>query len=1050
MLEINNVTRRYAPKKGVPVTALDNLSVKFPEKGMVFLLGKSGSGKSTLLNVMGGLDKCDEGEIIIKGKSSKNFTQGDFDSYRNTYLGFIFQEYNILNEFSVGANIGLALQLQGKKVTEKTINEILEEVDLAGYGQRQPNELSGGQKQRVAIARALVKNPEIILADEPTGALDSNTGLQVFDTLKKLSTEKLVIVVTHDREFAELYGDRVIELKDGKIISDIEKFKATGEKRNDSVNVIDNKIIQIKKGYKLTKDDLDFINSHIENNDTIISIDDKANDDLKKFARIDTNGNREAFKETDESAIIIPEEKNFKLIKSRLPFKHSFKIGASSLKNKPIRLAFTIFLSLVAFAMFGLTDTMGSYNKYKTAQTSFQNSDIDAFSLSKTKKVYNEQYDYTSSYALNSNASDIENLKAKTGVDFKPVYTPYNDSNSRLNFQSSFLEPLNNAGIYTSSLGGFYEYSQSELSELGYTMKGRMPSTFTEIAISEYTFSHFKKFGFKMAGVEKKAEDITSEESFLALNPKIVLNSVEYTITAIIDTKFNYDHFEGLSDPNGNQIMNYILYGELQDTVNYGYHGLVFVKEGFIQNELAENNVAMIGSLLTNANLYFVYSESTQYFGDGISVHTKSIYANRLHKFSQLTELNATSWLDGGRKTVAKNEFMVDFYTYLQTVENELSLKLQDNETFYQEYKDLAPDWLYEYQYGFANDQSNYAINYCLFNYDPDFDQFLTDAGHDLSSGFYDNNAKAELLNNYISQNPDSKEYTKKSYNELLAEYNAKLEDLGENSTQEDYRKSIITKAIKNGEIMKNKDLLPSSYVLHADNYMLGFSQHDIEAKLVGVYWFDHGDDEINYSNVLVDDELYSNMDSSTIGNFSFLVAQMPTGHKLTEIIKFSYDGLENTIQYDMRNGVMSTLNMVNEFIEMLAQIFLYVGIGFAVFAALMLTNFIATSIAYKRREIGILRAVGARSSDVFGIFFNESLLIALINFVLATVASAAVVIFLNNFLRTEYNILITILNFGIRQVALMLGISVLVAFVASFLPVFKVAKQKPVDAIKK
>ena len=184
MLEIRNLTKIYKSKGGVIVKALDGVSIKFPSKGLVFLLGKSGSGKSTLLNVTGGLDKPDDGEIIIKGRNSKSFSSSDFDSYRNTFIGFIFQEYNILNEFNVEQNISLALQLQGKKNDKQAVDKILEAVDLSGYGKRKPNTLSGGQKQRIAIARALIKNPEIIMADEPTGALDSNTGKQVFDTLK--------------------------------------------------------------------------------------------------------------------------------------------------------------------------------------------------------------------------------------------------------------------------------------------------------------------------------------------------------------------------------------------------------------------------------------------------------------------------------------------------------------------------------------------------------------------------------------------------------------------------------------------------------------------------------------------------------------------------------------------------------------------------------------------------------------------------------------------------------------------------------------------------
>ena len=185
MLEVSHLTKVYKTKGGADVYALNDVSLRFPEKGMVFLLGKSGSGKSTLLNVCGGLDNPTDGEIIVKGRSSKSFSQSDFDSYRNTFIGFIFQEYNILNECTVEDNIALALELQGKPKDKKAIAELLEQVDLSGYAKRKPNTLSGGQKQRIAIARALIKAPEIIMADEPTGALDSNTGKQVFDTLKK-------------------------------------------------------------------------------------------------------------------------------------------------------------------------------------------------------------------------------------------------------------------------------------------------------------------------------------------------------------------------------------------------------------------------------------------------------------------------------------------------------------------------------------------------------------------------------------------------------------------------------------------------------------------------------------------------------------------------------------------------------------------------------------------------------------------------------------------------------------------------------------------------
>ncbi|MBR2874810.1 MAG: ATP-binding cassette domain-containing protein, partial [Clostridia bacterium] len=176
MLEIRHLNKTYKSENGKNVKALKDVNLSFGDSGLVFILGKSGSGKSTFLNVVGGLDSFDSGEIVIDGKSSATFSRSDFDSYRNTYLGFIFQEFNVLDNFTVAKNIMLALQLQQKPATDKEVEDILKLVDLEGYGKRHPYELSGGQKQRVAIARALIKSPSIILADEPTGALDDNTG----------------------------------------------------------------------------------------------------------------------------------------------------------------------------------------------------------------------------------------------------------------------------------------------------------------------------------------------------------------------------------------------------------------------------------------------------------------------------------------------------------------------------------------------------------------------------------------------------------------------------------------------------------------------------------------------------------------------------------------------------------------------------------------------------------------------------------------------------------------------------------------------------------
>ena len=236
MIEVRNLTKIYKPKKSTPVTALNNISFDLGETGFIFILGKSGCGKSTLLNVLGGLDGYDSGDIIIDGISSNNFKQSEFAGYRNSSVGFVFQEYNLLSDFSVGANIAIALELQGKEASSDNIEALLSKVDLKGYLDRKPKELSSGEKQRIAIARALIKNPRIILADEPTGALDSNTGNQVLSVLQELSKTKLVVVVTHDSVAAEKYADRIISMSDGKIISDVQKIPNLHEVENKKIS----------------------------------------------------------------------------------------------------------------------------------------------------------------------------------------------------------------------------------------------------------------------------------------------------------------------------------------------------------------------------------------------------------------------------------------------------------------------------------------------------------------------------------------------------------------------------------------------------------------------------------------------------------------------------------------------------------------------------------------------------------------------------------------------------------------------------------------------
>lgn len=237
MLQLKNITKTYGTSANGKVQALKGIDIEFRENEFVSILGPSGCGKTTLLNIIGGLDKYTTGDLVINGKSTKEFKDRDWDTYRNHSVGFVFQNYNLISHQSILSNVELALTLagMGKQERRKKAIKALEEVGLKDQIHKRPNQLSGGQMQRVAIARALVSDPDILLADEPTGALDSSTSIQIMDLLKEIAKDRLVIMVTHNPELAEKYSTRIVKLLDGKIIDDSNPYVASTEEINEAL-----------------------------------------------------------------------------------------------------------------------------------------------------------------------------------------------------------------------------------------------------------------------------------------------------------------------------------------------------------------------------------------------------------------------------------------------------------------------------------------------------------------------------------------------------------------------------------------------------------------------------------------------------------------------------------------------------------------------------------------------------------------------------------------------------------------------------------------------
>lgn len=252
MLKLIDITKEYKVEEE-SVLALHDVSIEFRKNEFVSILGPSGCGKTTLLNIIGGLDRYTSGDIQIDNVSTKEYDDVDWDTYRNRRIGFVFQSYNLIPHMNILKNVAMSLTLAGVESEERKARalEALRKVGLEAQAKKKPNQLSGGQMQRVAIARALVNNPEIILADEPTGALDSESGIQVMDLLKEVARDRLVIMVTHNPSLAEEYSTRIVYLKDGQVVGDTKPYNSEDEENEILDEVVDDsveeRIIEIEK-----------------------------------------------------------------------------------------------------------------------------------------------------------------------------------------------------------------------------------------------------------------------------------------------------------------------------------------------------------------------------------------------------------------------------------------------------------------------------------------------------------------------------------------------------------------------------------------------------------------------------------------------------------------------------------------------------------------------------------------------------------------------------------------------------------------------------------
>lgn len=986
MLEALHLTKVYKTKGGADVRALDDVSITFPEKGMVFLLGKSGSGKSTLLNVCGGLDAPTSGAILVKGKSSETFSQSDFDSYRNTYVGFIFQEYNILNEFTVEDNIALALELQGKSKDKKIIADLLEQVELTGFAKRKPNTLSGGQKQRIAIARALVKSPEIIMADEPTGALDSATGKQVFDTLKKLSKEKLVIVVSHDRDFAELYGDRIIELKDGKVLSDVTKTQQQQRALTENISIVGDTLC-VKNGSELSEDDFEEIKAFLSktDKDVIIAAGERDVRAFKDVSHIKDNGEQEVFKDSSELPFdkreYHPNEARF--IRSKLPLRHAIRIGVSGLETKPIRLAFTILLCTIAFTFFGILSTMTFYNSEATFKQSVQESANSFIKMEKVYRVIEKYYmdGIEEEFEITSSAHYTDEELGEYAKTFgENIF-------GGVSAWSSFRVEANSSQYWINSIETFAYLQEGNI--LREKINGRYPEKNDEICISSYS-AQVLFDGKTYEGDTEKLLELSKPEDIIG--KKISIEGKTYTVVGILDSGKIPEKYDEIKEEKETK---YLLYNSFQSELSDGLHLLAFVtkermleitEENGIQDWDDYQNQPMVATLgFENTKNKYVFPEEPNVGYQG---------------FEETITPDVVSWLEEGKTELSSNEVVLSRDLFYNLV---LELYNKEMESAFEAGNEKRMEQASKI-YTIASQLTNGGVE--VENKETKKWEF-----HEFTEN--ETEQKYQELISLIKKEKKTLTLAVKFYNNWDAKSFGDVKEYKVAGVWKDkgsswMKKILFTNAVS-GSLWEEQKKNVKDYVEYVKEYK------EPENAIYGELFlpYDHSDEQTE----LIYDIFINN--------------------------SYESDGSRDTLA----SALITNIEMVDEVIVALSKVFLYVGLVLAVFAALLLSNFISISISYKKREIGILRAVGARSFDVFKIFFSESFLIAAICVGISIASSVTLCTLANQMLMSLISA--SILVFGVLSLAVLILVAFLTVVVATFLPVYTAAKKKPVESIR-
>ncbi len=907
MIQINQLSKNYYSKKASKVEALKNITLSLPSKGMIFLVGKSGCGKTTFLNVLGALDSFDNGDILISNRSMKDFSEQELDAYRNLFVGFVFQEYNLLEDYSVEKNISFALDLQQNH--NQDISNVLNQTELSGLEKRLPNELSGGQKQRVAIARALIKKPKMLLCDEPTGSLDYETSRTIFQLLKEISKERLVIVVSHDKESALEYGDRIIEMRDGIVIKDSQES--------------------------------------IENDSSQLTL------DLHKLST-----------------------------------KNIFKLSKGFLKKRPGRLCVSIILSLIAFVLLGVSNSIASYDKHQKALNSIYENDVRYLAYS-NHLVKENDYGVKEN-AFNKLMDDKDVSKISQRLNTNKVHEIYfaADRYASLNWPLS----VQNDYSYLHNINGFIEIDNEFIHDYGYELYGNLPRSNNEIVITKLAYTLYQKFGY--IDDEENIYEIKSPQDMLhkyltlstiTTDSSIYLTTPKFYITGILDTKFNEKRYQLIQDPYLKGRIKVNLENELRDCLENGStHNSVYVKKGYYREVFSDEDFIKSSNLCQVAPKNFV---GNSYFMNGIVANEES-YKN----------LNIY-WMPG-KNSLKENEVLLSKST--------LNMPLIPSFTIL----------------------TSYINKYVEKNFNTIKDEFLKDHPNSVEP-FYFIDYTNYILNE--TKDSDNKYEPGKTYHYFVKQYGIDLLESEKFFTENIERTINVSHLSFDIKVVGYYDvefMEENSHIIYTSPSFLSLIREEVHNR-----W-----NHISYVITPITHNKKTDLSHLKLADTIFKDEE-----EVCEI-----DGIKTyqEMRYGMHNDIYSSFYSFEGTFNIIVPISTYAFIVLVFFMIIFVYYYFSGVVIDKQREIGILRALGVSKKDIIKVFIVENILIATFVVLLSSTLTGIIIVTSNKILMQNNYLLIPILNFTFMQVLWIILIEFITILIGILIPSIQMMKKKPVDII--